>query len=98
MECLADWRKVVAQNSGGRWTCALHGCSALSFLDGYTSGTLPANLIQAQRDYFGAHTMRADRPESEIFTRTGRGRAVRWPRAIQGLMAGIGKEMMQKVL
>lgn len=37
--------------------------SALDFLDGYRSGRLPANLIQAQRDYFGAHTyQRVDRP------------------------------------
>ena len=30
--------------------------SALAYYDGYRSGRLPANLIQAQRDYFGAHT------------------------------------------
>ena len=30
--------------------------TALSYLDGYRSAWLPANLIQAQRDYFGAHT------------------------------------------
>jgi 6-phosphogluconate dehydrogenase len=30
--------------------------TALSYLDGYRSSWLPANLIQAQRDYFGAHT------------------------------------------
>lgn len=32
--------------------------SALSFFDGYRSEVVPANLIQAQRDYFGAHTFR----------------------------------------
>lgn len=42
--------------------------SALAFFDGYRSGRLPANLIQAQRDYFGAHTYeRVDRPEGEFF-------------------------------
>jgi 6-phosphogluconate dehydrogenase len=39
--------------------------SALAYYDGYRSGRLPANLIQAQRDYFGAHTYeRVDRPGS----------------------------------
>ncbi len=42
--------------------------SALAFFDGYCSGTLPANLIQAQRDYFGAHTYeRNDRERGERF-------------------------------
>jgi len=42
-------------------------CSALSFFDGYRSGRLPANLIQAQRDYFGAHSYeRLDRPRGEF--------------------------------
>jgi 6-phosphogluconate dehydrogenase len=42
--------------------------SALSFYDGYRSPWLPANLIQAQRDYFGAHTYeRVDRPRGETF-------------------------------
>jgi 6-phosphogluconate dehydrogenase len=37
--------------------------SALSFMDSYRTGRLPANLIQAQRDYFGAHTYeRLDKP------------------------------------
>ena len=39
--------------------------SALAYYDGYRSARLPANLIQAQRDYFGAHTYeRVDRPDS----------------------------------
>ncbi|HUA13244.1 MAG TPA: decarboxylating NADP(+)-dependent phosphogluconate dehydrogenase [Candidatus Sulfotelmatobacter sp.] len=52
---LPDWRKLVS-------TCASQGIptpglsSALSFFDSITSDKLPANLIQAQRDYFGAHT------------------------------------------
>ena len=42
--------------------------SALTFLDGYTSARLRANLLQAQRDYFGAHTYeRTDRPRGEYF-------------------------------
>ncbi len=42
--------------------------AALSFLDGYRSETLPANLLQAQRDYFGAHGyQRVDRPPGERF-------------------------------
>lgn len=42
--------------------------SALTYFDGYTSDRLPANLLQAQRDYFGAHTYeRIDRPRGEFF-------------------------------
>jgi len=39
--------------------------AALAYFDGYRSARLPANLLQAQRDYFGAHTYeRVDRPGS----------------------------------
>ena len=42
--------------------------SALAYFDGYRSERLPANLLQAQRDYFGAHTYeRVDRPRGEFF-------------------------------
>ena len=42
--------------------------SALSWFDGYTCANLPANLLQAQRDYFGAHTYeRVDAPRGEFF-------------------------------
>ncbi len=42
--------------------------SALSYFDGYTSEKLPANLLQAQRDYFGAHTYeRTDKNRGEFF-------------------------------
>jgi len=42
--------------------------SALAFFDGYRSANLPANLLQAQRDYFGAHTYeRIDKPRGEFF-------------------------------
>jgi 6-phosphogluconate dehydrogenase len=50
--------------------------TALAFFDGYRSARLPANLIQAQRDYFGAHTYeRIDRPRGNFFHTnwTGRG-------------------------
>ncbi|UCE48598.1 MAG: decarboxylating NADP(+)-dependent phosphogluconate dehydrogenase [Phycisphaerales bacterium] len=50
--------------------------SALTFYDGYRSERLPANLLQAQRDYFGAHTYeRVDKPRGEFFHTnwTGRG-------------------------
>ena len=66
-ECQAAWRKVVA-------TAALNGVptpafsSALSYYDSYRSAVLPANLLQAQRDYFGAHTYeRVDKPRGEFF-------------------------------
>ncbi len=42
--------------------------SALNYFDGYRCARLPANLLQAQRDYFGAHTFeRVDRPRGEFF-------------------------------
>ncbi len=42
--------------------------SALNYFDGYTTAALPANLLQAQRDYFGAHTYeRLDHPRGEFF-------------------------------
>ena len=42
--------------------------SALSWFDGYTTANLPANLLQAQRDYFGAHTYeRIDMPRGQFF-------------------------------
>ncbi len=63
----AAWRRVVA-------TAVEFGIpvpamsSALGFFDGYRRGRLPANLLQAQRDYFGAHTYeRVDRPRGEFF-------------------------------
>ncbi|XP_060071420.1 6-phosphogluconate dehydrogenase, decarboxylating-like [Ylistrum balloti] len=54
-KCQAAWRRVVS-------TAVLLGIptpafsTALAFFDGYRSARLPANLLQAQRDYFGAHT------------------------------------------
>jgi len=54
-KCQDSWRRVVANAVLlGIPTPAFS--TALAFYDGYRSGVLPANLIQAQRDYFGAHT------------------------------------------
>jgi len=63
----AAWRRVVVRAvENGIPTPAMS--SALAFYDGYRSERLPANLIQAQRDYFGAHTYeRVDRPRGEYF-------------------------------
>ena len=50
--------------------------TALAFYDQYRAAVLPANLLQAQRDYFGAHTYeRVDKPRGEFFHTnwTGRG-------------------------
>ena len=69
------WRKVVA-------TALVNGIpvpaftTALNYFDGYRSERLPANMLQAQRDYFGAHTYeRTDKPRGEFFHTnwTGRG-------------------------
>ena len=62
-----SWRRVVS-------TAIQNGipapafASALSYFDAYRSERLPANLLQAQRDYFGAHTYeRVDRPRGQFF-------------------------------
>ena len=74
-QSMDSWRRVIS-------TAVLLGMpvpafsSALSYYDGYRSARLPANLLQAQRDYFGAHTYeRIDRPRGEFFHTnwTGRG-------------------------
>jgi 6-phosphogluconate dehydrogenase len=63
----AAWRRVVSD-------AVMNGIpvptlsASLSFFDGYRSERLPANLLQAQRDFFGAHTFeRTDRPRGEFF-------------------------------
>ena len=63
----AGWRRVIAAAvQAGVPTPAMS--SALAFFDGYRRDWLPANLIQAQRDYFGAHTYeRIDRPRGQFF-------------------------------
>lgn len=49
------WRRIIAQTAlWGIPTAAFS--TALSFFDGYRTEVLPANMLQAQRDYFGAHT------------------------------------------
>jgi 6-phosphogluconate dehydrogenase len=62
-----NWRKVVARAALDGTPAPLFA-SALSYFDSYRSETLPANLLQAQRDYFGAHTYeRVDAPRGEFF-------------------------------
>jgi 6-phosphogluconate dehydrogenase len=65
--CQHSWRQVISM-------AVVHGVpvpafsSALAYFDGYRSAVLPANLLQAQRDYFGAHTYeRIDKPAGEYF-------------------------------
>jgi 6-phosphogluconate dehydrogenase len=71
----AGWRLVIgAAVANGVPVPAL--TAALCYFDGYRAERLPANLLQAQRDYFGAHTYeRIDRPRGEYFHTnwTGRG-------------------------
>ena len=71
----AGWRRVIsAAVENGIPVPAFS--TALSYFDGYRSERLPANLLQAQRDYFGAHTYeRIDKPRGEFFHTnwTGRG-------------------------
>ena len=63
----AGWRRVVAAAVGSGIPVPAYS-SALAFYDAYRSERLPANLVQAQRDYFGAHTYeRIDRPRGEFF-------------------------------
>jgi 6-phosphogluconate dehydrogenase len=50
-----DWREIVEKFAAGR-VPALCLSSALQYFDAFRSERLPANLIQAQRDFFGAHT------------------------------------------
>ncbi len=73
--CQAGWRRAIA-------AAVTHGIpvpamgAALAYFDGYRTARLPANLLQAQRDYFGAHTYeRTDKPAGEFFHTnwTGRG-------------------------
>ena len=69
-----SWRSVIASAvQSGIPVPAMS--SALSFFDGYRTASLPANLLQAQRDYFGAHTYeRIDKPGEVFHTNwTGRG-------------------------
>jgi 6-phosphogluconate dehydrogenase len=61
------WRQVVAAAVQAGVPLPAHA-TALAFYDAYRSERLPANLLQAQRDYFGAHTYeRIDKPRGEFF-------------------------------
>ncbi len=62
-----NWRKVVT--TGIEYGVATPAFSAaLAYFDSYRNDRLPANLLQAQRDYFGAHTFeRVDKPRGEFF-------------------------------
>jgi 6-phosphogluconate dehydrogenase len=66
-DCQMSLRRVVAMAAmGGTPVPALS--AALNFYDGYRAARLPANLLQAQRDWFGAHTYeRTDKPRGEFF-------------------------------
>jgi len=65
--CQPSWRRAVAKAiEAGVPVPAF--TTALSFYDGFRSARLPANLLQAQRDYFGAHTYeRVDQPRGKFF-------------------------------
>ena len=71
----ASWRRAIIY--GTRVGVPMPAFStALAFYDGYRTARLPANLLQAQRDFFGAHTYeRVDKPRGEFFHTnwTGRG-------------------------
>jgi len=74
-EYQASWRKAIVKAIAmGVPTPAFS--TALAFYDGYRTARLPANLLQAQRDFFGAHTYeRVDQPRGQFFHTnwTGRG-------------------------
>jgi 6-phosphogluconate dehydrogenase len=69
------WRRVISTAvMNGIWIPAF--CTSLNYFDGFRNSRLPANLLQAQRDYFGAHMYeRVDKPRGEFFHTnwTGRG-------------------------
>jgi 6-phosphogluconate dehydrogenase len=76
--CQESWRRVVIK-AVELGVPAPAFTTALAFYDGYRSERLPANLLQAQRDYFGAHTYeRVDRPRGEFYHTnwTGKGGSV----------------------
>jgi len=73
--CQKGWRNVVA-SAAKKGIPVPAFSTALAFYDQYRSAVLPANLLQAQRDYFGAHTYeRVDQPRGQFFHTnwTGRG-------------------------
>ena len=71
----AAWRQMVAQAVGAGIPVPAFGAS-LAYFDSLRSARLPANLLQAQRDFFGAHTYeRTDRPAGQWFH-------TQWPEVI----------------
>ncbi|PZQ74059.1 MAG: phosphogluconate dehydrogenase (NADP(+)-dependent, decarboxylating) [Variovorax paradoxus] len=71
-----NWREVVALAVSNGIPVPAFSAS-LAYYDSYRSARLPANLLQAQRDFFGAHTYeRIDKPEGEFFH-------TEWPEAIE---------------
>jgi 6-phosphogluconate dehydrogenase len=76
---LDDYFRTEVENAQGAWRRVIAKAvemgvpipamsSALAFFDGYRRARLPQNLLQAQRDYFGAHTyQRVDKPRGEVF-------------------------------
>ena len=61
------WRQVISKAAELGVTTPCFS-TALTFYDGYRTARLPANLLQAQRDFFGAHTYeRADKPRGQFF-------------------------------
>ena len=65
--CTRSWRKVVSM-AVKKGIPVPAFSTALAFFDGLRCERLPANLLQAQRDYFGAHTYeRVDKPRGEFF-------------------------------
>jgi 6-phosphogluconate dehydrogenase len=73
--CQKSWRAVVAM-AAKKGIPVPAFSTALAFFDGYRTANLPANLLQAQRDYFGAHTYeRVDKERGQFFHTnwTGRG-------------------------
>ena len=63
----SDWRESIAQATLAGVPCPAM-MSALSYYDSYRTAVLPANLLQGQRDYFGAHTyQRVDKPAGKKY-------------------------------
>ncbi len=74
-----SWRRVMVTATRSGIPCPAFG-SSLAYYDAYRTETLPAGLLQAQRDYFGAHSFeRTDRPRGQFFH-------VDWPSAERSLV------------
>ena len=72
----ADWREIVALGVTNGIPIPAFSAS-LGYYDSYRAARLPANLLQAQRDFFGAHTYeRTDKPEGEFFH-------TNWPEVVE---------------